>query len=201
MKFVKANGSILSLKEVIPPAPYEKIVIEESLAGLELQLIADLGFNAPYLVVADKQTWLAMGKRTREALTKAGEVEHLILDQPHADLATVEQLRSHFKKFASIIAVGSGTINDLCKHATMLNQQRYCIFATAGSMNGYTSTTASMTLDSGLKVSLPSHAPAGFFVDLSVSANAPSFFVSGRFWRLPLSFCGTSGLVDVTSLA
>ncbi len=168
-------------QEVAPPAPYEKIVIEESLAGLELQLVADLGLHAPYLIVADSQTWQAMGKRLSDALKQAGDVEHLILEKPHADLATVEKLRPSFKKFASIIAVGSGTINDLCKHASMLNQQSYCVFATAGSMNGYTSTTASMTLDSGLKVSLPSHAPLGFFVDLSVSANAPSFLSAAGF--------------------
>ena len=52
--------------------------------------------------------------------------------------------------------------------------RRYCVFGTAGSMNGYTSTTASITLESGLKVSLPSHGPAGFFVDLGVSAAAPT---------------------------
>jgi glycerol-1-phosphate dehydrogenase [NAD(P)+] len=48
-------------------------------------------------------------------------------------------------------------------------------------MNGYTSTTASMTLESGLKVSLPSHAAAGFFVDLAVNAAAPNYLTAAGF--------------------
>jgi glycerol-1-phosphate dehydrogenase [NAD(P)+] len=48
-------------------------------------------------------------------------------------------------------------------------------------MNGYTSSTASLTLDSGLKVSLPSHTPAGFFVDLKVSAAAPPYLAASGF--------------------
>jgi glycerol-1-phosphate dehydrogenase [NAD(P)+] len=55
------------------------------------------------------------------------------------------------------------------------------VFGTAASMNGYTSTTASITLDSGLKVSLPSHAPAGFFVDLKVNAAAPAYLAASGF--------------------
>jgi glycerol-1-phosphate dehydrogenase [NAD(P)+] len=38
-----------------------------------------------------------------------------------------------------------------------------------------------MTLESGLKVSLPSHAPAGFFVDLGVSAAAPKHLAAAGF--------------------
>ncbi|TIX40292.1 MAG: sn-glycerol-1-phosphate dehydrogenase, partial [Mesorhizobium sp.] len=75
----------------------------------------------------------------------------------------------------------SGTINDLCKFVTGRNERRYCVFGTAGSMNGYTSTTASITLESGLKVSLPSHAPSGFFVDLGVSAAAPTYLSAAGF--------------------
>jgi len=48
-------------------------------------------------------------------------------------------------------------------------------------MNGYTSSTASMNLESGLKVSLSAHAPAGFFVDLEVSAAAPAHLAAAGF--------------------
>ncbi|RUU08554.1 iron-containing alcohol dehydrogenase, partial [Mesorhizobium sp. M6A.T.Ca.TU.002.02.2.1] len=39
----------------------------------------------------------------------------------------------------------------------------------------------SITLESGLKVSLPSHAPSGFFVDLGVSAAAPTYLSAAGF--------------------
>jgi glycerol-1-phosphate dehydrogenase [NAD(P)+] len=55
------------------------------------------------------------------------------------------------------------------------------VFGTAASMNGYASTTASMTLPSGLKVSLPAHGPAGFFADLAVAAAAPPRLAASGF--------------------
>ena len=48
-------------------------------------------------------------------------------------------------------------------------------------MNGYGATTASVTLASGLKASLPSHAPRGIFLDLGVSAAAPTWLSAAGF--------------------
>jgi glycerol-1-phosphate dehydrogenase [NAD(P)+] len=35
-----------------------------------------------------------------------------------------------------VIAVGSGVLDDLCKHATDLDGRPYAVFGTAASMNG-----------------------------------------------------------------
>lgn len=153
--------------------PYESIVIEESLDGAEADLVGALALGERFTVVADENTWDAMGRRVAAALGKLGPVDTVMLDHPHADMETVETLSARLAGSEAVIAVGSGTINDLCKFVTGRTGRRYAVFATAASMNGYTSTTASITLESGLKVSIPSHAPAGFFVDLAVSANAP----------------------------
>ena len=99
--------------------------------------------------------------------------------------------------FDAVVAVGSGTVNDLCKYVTGLDGRRYCVFGTAASMNGYTSSTASITLDSGLKVSLSSHAPAGFFVDLRVSAAAPPYLAASGFADCLARSVAQIGLVDV----
>lgn len=161
--------------------PYERIVFGESLDGAEADLVASLKLGSRYTVVADHATWEAMGSRVARALRRLGPVEAVILDHPHADMATVADLTDKLRSAEAVVAVGSGTINDLCKYVTGLDGRRYCVFGTAGSMNGYTSTTASITLESGLKVSLPSHAPAGFFVDLGVSAAAPKHLAAAGF--------------------
>ena len=70
------------------------------------------------------------------------------------------------------IAVGSGTINDLTKYSSALDGKPYAVFATAPSMNGYTSLTASIS-QHGHKLTLPAQAPAGAFFDLAVLAAAP----------------------------
>ncbi|MCO5063292.1 MAG: sn-glycerol-1-phosphate dehydrogenase [Rhizobiaceae bacterium] len=161
--------------------PYERIVIEESLDGAEADLIASLNLGKRLALVADHTTWDAMGSRVARAIGKICSIEAVILDHPHANLATAALLEDKLARFDGAVAVGSGTINDLTKFVTGRTGRRYAVFGTAGSMNGYTSTTASMTLDNGLKVSLPSHAPSGFFVDLKVSADAPHYLSASGF--------------------
>jgi glycerol-1-phosphate dehydrogenase [NAD(P)+] len=161
--------------------PYEAIVIEESLDGREAELVAALKLGHRLAVVADQTTHEAMGARVAKALRELGPVETIVLDHPHADMAGIRTLTEKLRGFDAVVAVGSGTVNDLCKYVTGLDGRRYCVFATAASMNGYTSSTASITLDSGLKVSLSSHAPAGFFVDLKVSAAAPPYLAASGF--------------------
>lgn len=164
-----------------PPAPYEMIVIEESLDGAEADLVRSLGMGGAIAVVADTNTWDAMGARVAGRLGALGTVDTIILDRPHADVKEATDLAGRLGHADAVVAVGSGTVNDLCKYITARDGRKYCVFGTAPSMNGYTSTTASMSLESGLKVSLPAHATAGFFVDLSVSADAPKHLVAAGF--------------------
>ena len=92
-----------------------------------------------------------------------------------------------------VVAVGSGVLNDSCKHATFLDGRRYAVFGTAASMNGYGASTASVTLASGLKTSLPSHAPRGIFLDLAVSAAAPTWLSAAG---LGDSLCRSTAQID-----
>ncbi len=158
-----------------------QIVIRESLTGLEPELVQNAGFQPPYVVVSDQSTHQALGGRIARALSRTGKVAEIVLEELHADMAAVRSLASQLKAHESVVAVGSGTVNDLVKYATLRLGRSYCVFATAGSMNGYTSSTASITLDSGLKVSLPAQIPAGFFVDLEVCAGAPRWLNAAGF--------------------
>ena len=164
--------------ERAPPAQNEAIVIAEDLDGAEPELIDGLGMTGSLAVVADRDTWDALGGRVARNL---GGAEAVILERPHADLETVEALKARLAGFDGVVAVGSGTVNDLCKFVTFQDGRRYAVFGTAASMDGYTSTTASMTQASGLKISLPAHAAAGVFLDLKVSAAAPGFLAGAGF--------------------
>src|SRR6185503_6063398 len=146
--------------------PYKMVVIEERLDGAEADLVAKLGFRGRIAVVSDENTHGVMGARVEAALRKIATVDSVVLDQRHAD---------------EVVAVGSGTINDLCKYVTALDGRAYCVFGTAPSMNGYTSTTASITQASGLKVSRPAQAPKGVFIDLTINAAAPTYLIASGF--------------------
>ena len=181
----------------IPQRPTTGSLWRKVCGGKEANLVKSLGFQPPFAIVSDTNTHNAMGERVARALSTLGPVTEIILDNPHADMAAVRDLKQKLADFTSVIAVGSGTVNDLTKFATFQNDQRYCVFATAGSMNGYSSLTASITLDSGLKVSLPAQAPAGFFVDLEVLRLRTSLSECCGIWGLSVPVRGAGGLVDV----
>jgi glycerol-1-phosphate dehydrogenase [NAD(P)+] len=52
-----------------PPAPYDQIIMEESLRGKEANLVKSLGFQPPFAIVSDSNTHNAMGARVARALS------------------------------------------------------------------------------------------------------------------------------------
>lgn len=166
--------------------PYEKVVIDDRLDGREADLVTSLGFKGRIAVVCDENTHDVMGARVAQALKAAhnsgiASVETIVLNHPHADEQNLAELRDKTRHVDFLVAVGSGTINDLCKYVTHTDGRAYCVFGTAPSMNGYTSTTASITESNGLKVSRPAHAPKGVFIDLAVNAAAPTYLIASGF--------------------
>src|SRR4029434_9336943 len=94
-------------------------------------------------------------------LMSLAEVTSVVLpEHPHADDATVERLRAATASADALVAVGSGTINDLCKFVSARDRKPYVVFGTAPSMNGYTSLNAAITVH-GHKKSLPAQAQIG----------------------------------------
>ena len=158
-----------------PPLRIETraVVIAKSLAGMEAEVVRPLSLGRRLAVVSDPTTHAILGERVERALMSLGEVTSVVLpEHPHADDATVERVRAATASADALVAVGSGTINDLCKYASARDRKPYAVFGTAPSMNGYTSLNAAITVR-GHKKSLPAQAPAGAFLDLSILAAAP----------------------------
>ena len=153
--------------------PVRAIAIERSLAGTEADLVTALPVGHRFTVVSDATTQRVLGARVTRALASLGSIDSIVLDDsPHPDIATVERIRGATLSSDTLVAVGSGTINDLCKYAAAIDEKPYVAFATAPSMNGYTSMNAAITVD-GHKKTLPARAPLAVFIDLGVFAAAP----------------------------
>jgi glycerol-1-phosphate dehydrogenase [NAD(P)+] len=149
------------------------VVIAKSLAGMEADIVRPLSLGRRLAVVSDPTTHAILGERVERALMSLGEVSSIVLpEHPHPDDATVERVRAATSAADALVAVGSGTINDLCKYASARDRKPYVVFGTAPSMNGYTSLNAAITVH-GHKKSLPAQAPVGAFLDLSILAAAP----------------------------
>ena len=176
---------------VAAEVPFKAIFIEESVRGGEADYVASVMPASTYAVVADADTYDALGYAVARSL--GGRATTVVLDHPHADEAAIRELREKTRNADAVIAVGSGTINDLCKYTTFLDGKDYSVFGTAPSMNGYTSTTASITLDNGLKTTLNAHAAKGVFLDIEISANAPQYLIAAGFGD---SLCRSTAQVD-----
>lgn len=158
-----------------PPLRVETraVSIARSLSGTEADLVRPLDLGRRLAVVSDPTTHAVLGARVERALQDLGQVASIVLpDHPHADDKTVAQVRSATASADALVAVGSGTINDLCKYASAQDRKPYVVFGTAPSMNGYTSVNAAITVH-GHKKSLAAQAPLGAFFDLSILAAAP----------------------------
>jgi glycerol-1-phosphate dehydrogenase [NAD(P)+] len=168
------------------------VVIERALDGGEAELIAPLGLGERLAVVGDRNTFDALGDRVARALAGTVRVDAVVLQAPAADLATVDELRALTARAEALIAVGSGTLNDLCKYLAARSGRPYAVFATAPSMNGYLTATASLARG-GVKVSLPARPPVAALFDLDVLRRAPARLIRAGIGD---SICRTTAQVD-----
>lgn len=154
------------------PLPVRQVVIARSLHGREAELISSQGLGRRLAVVADPNTWEALGRRVAQALVAIAAVDEVVLAAPSADQATAEDLAHRTRHADALIAVGSGTLNDLCKYAAYATGRPYAVFASAPSMNGYVTSTASLSR-AGHKRTLAAACPRAALFDLAVLAEAP----------------------------
>lgn len=134
-----------------------------------------LGFGRAYLV-ADVNTWDAAGRAAADRLTASGfSFTSFVLPDTELvpDEKAVGALLLHMPQDADLVlAVGAGTINDLCKYVSRLRGLDYVIFATAPSMDGFVSAGAALIVDH-VKVTYDAQAPVAVIGDTQILAQAP----------------------------
>lgn len=171
--------------------PIEDIVIAESLAGREADLIGRRHAGKRITVVSDPYTRRALGERVFTALRGLGPVDEFVWERPRCTPDGVQELSQATQAAEVLVAVGSGTVSDSVKYATFLDKRAYSVFATSP-MNAYTTPTASVSFD-GFKKSIPCHSATGVFFDLRVIAKCPPRLVSAAFADV---ICRTTAQVD-----
>lgn len=139
------------------------------------EILNRLGVKNPF-ILSDKNTFAAAGERVC-AILRENEIGHSLYtfsdDALEPDEANVGLAVMHFDYSCdAIIGVGSGVINDIGKILSNISGRPYIIVATAPSMDGYASSSSSMTRG-GLKISLPSHAPDIIIGDTDILCAAP----------------------------
>lgn len=132
----------------------------------------------PACLIADENTWEAAGRAALASLSAEGiGVRTHVLPADPRPKPTVEQADALGAVLATDdatpVAVGSGVLNDLVKHAAFQLDRPYLCIATAASMDGYSSAGSPLS-HQGFKITIPCRPPRVVIGDLDVIAAAPA---------------------------
>lgn len=132
-------------------------------------------------VVADVNTWDVAGEKVVSVVEEAGyPVESYIFpyESMHAEQQYADEILEHLPEDAKlIIAVGSGTINDLSRFVAFNNDLPYYIVATAPSMDGYASNVSPL-VQNNLKITHPAECASAIIGDTDFLATAPDVMIA-----------------------
>lgn len=147
-------------------------------------ILRDLGASHIFLV-ADNYTYEAAGRQVEQLLDQAGLSYHKRVFQTETPLVPNEYalgsvLAAMTSQDDMLLAVGSGTLNDVTKYVSARTGVPYVIAATAPSMDGYASTVAPTILD-GFKTTLPAVYPAAIVADVDILKDAPMPMLTAGF--------------------
>ncbi|HWR22950.1 MAG TPA: sn-glycerol-1-phosphate dehydrogenase [Feifaniaceae bacterium] len=156
-------------------ADIEAVEIGGGVLGLLPGYIKKHGYQKPF-VVTDQNTFAAAGRALLLELD-GHEISYAHFMYPDARLSADERAagRLIFELDPCcdvIIAVGAGTLNDICRMASCKLKLPYYIVATAPSMDGFASNVAAMTVG-GVKVTYPAQTPRLILADTDVLCKAP----------------------------
>lgn len=153
------------------------------------EVFAQLFPGRTAIIVADENHWRVAGAQVAESLTSAGvpQAEPIIFPGTptlYASYENIEILRDAIAGIdAVVVAVASGTLNDIAKRAVSELGRPYMCVGTAASMDGYASFGASITKE-GFKQTLSCPAPVAVIADLEIMAGAPQRLTSTGFGDL-----------------
>ena len=188
--------------------PLKAVIIQENAAGQIPDLLAREGLGTRGLIVCDQDTWSLAGKDIWEILNSKGysikicKFNGTPLIKPD-EKAVTRILVEYDPAVDFLLAVGSGTINDLVRFISHKTGKPYIIFATAPSMDGYASTVSPLLIN-GFKRTYTATHPTAIIADTGILCSAPEEMIMagggdilGKLtsladWRLGVAVTGES---------
>lgn len=156
------------------------ILVEEGAISRLPGLVISGGYKKICLV-SDINTQTAAGDKVEEALKKQDIQYYKIMFESEAlvpDETALELLENRVDAQCDLIlAVGSGTINDLCKYFSFQRHIDYFIIATAPSMDGYASNVAPLIINN-VKTTYEVGMPKAIIGELEILSKAPMSMIT-----------------------
>lgn len=166
------------------------VEISSGLTARAGSILSDAGFPKKILLVADDNT-LAASAGLLESLDAAGyEAKKMIYkNMMYARVEQVNELKTLCSDIDGIISVGTGSLNDICRVTAHDMGKRFCIFATAPSMDGFASDTAPI-VENNFKNSWKAEQPEIILADTKILAKAPVELKAAGFGDMVAKYIG-----------
>jgi glycerol-1-phosphate dehydrogenase [NAD(P)+] len=163
----------------LQPIKMHRIEIGEEALGSLTEVVSELARSDRVVLVADGEPMYRNGENLKEkiaySLGESFELELVVVGEGelHAEEASVAEVEDAVGGAGCVVSVGSGTITDICKLATLEDSIPFVAVQSAGSVDGFAD-DFSVLLKSGAKRTVSSRFPDALIIDLNVLASAPA---------------------------
>lgn len=137
-----------------------------------------------FLMVADQNTYAALGQAVENALIARGwDVKSVVFQDsvviPNESFIFQVLLQTDSLE-RTYLAVGSGTLTDITRFASHRNRRPFISLPTAPSVDGYTSPSASLVVGQ-MKLTVVAQPPVAVIADLPTLSAAPQAMIAAGF--------------------
>ena len=154
-------------------APLKYVSVRKDALSDLPKFVKELGFHSLYLV-SDHITYGIAGQKCMDILAQAGiRAEIIQLTHLEFDEATLGELVIHMPQDCDlVVAVGTGTINDMTRYFSFKLGRPFFAVATAAPMDGFASSIAAIHVNH-LKTTFQAQTPLAVIGDTEILKNAP----------------------------
>ena len=154
------------------------------------KILADAGFPKKVLIVSDDNAMRA-ADRLLPVLEAAGfEMKKLVYkNMMYAKIEQVREVEALLGDVDGVIAVGTGSVDDICRVASFNKKKKFAIFATAPSMDGFASDSAPI-IENNFKTSVYVEQPMAILADTEILAKAPTELKAAGFGDMVAKYIG-----------
>jgi len=155
------------------------------------EILDKAGFPKNVLIVADDNT-IRVSDGLLDSLKEAGfnvKKKYIFDNMTYAKIEQLREIEAIATDVEGIISVGTGSLNDLCRVASFELDKKFCIFATAPSMDGFASDTAPI-VENNFKTSWFVRQPMVILADTKILAKAPSELKAAGFGDMVAKYYG-----------
>lgn len=162
----------------------QKIVLGKNLSNEIIDVVTDYK-NKNIFIISDGNTHKVYGEKIYNLFIESRfNIKHYVYDgvpilEPN-EKALGKALVEIDPNVSLIIAVGSGTINDLARFLSYKLKIPYIIFPTAPSMDGYASSVSALIINN-FKTTYKTVYPYAIIADYAVINNAPANMIQAGF--------------------